>query len=409
MNILVIDDIQYNLTLLEKNLQKIGHTVFTCTDTEEALKTLSRGSIEAVFCDYNLETENGIEFRHRCHQKIYVEKGIRLPAFILFSAFSDEALESEALKSGFIDCIKKPFSMCDVEAVLKHASDYSSTTETSTKHALIISSTPTIKQMIEKNINKQAISVKWVTSVAEAINYYAYHAQVDYIICDQTIDNYDASDVYSLCKANPRMSDSGLVEAPPCYVVLSESREATAEDYEQYRNEVCQKGIKEVLWPPLSPIKLSQIFNLEIEENTATREIDQKILVIDDSAFSRAIIVNRLKKVGHTVVEAANGTSAIDLLKNDISIHLVISDLNLPDINGDEVMHSIQKMKRYDLTQKEINCPPFVLVTSAKDTELESGDIVSDEYRSIMQKPVDLESLAGLSKKVLREQMAKMW
>ena len=67
-----------------------------------------------------------------------------------------------------------------------------------------------------------------------------------------------------------------------------------------------------------------------------------KILVVDDSATMRKIVINSLKELGYTnTVEAGGGLEALDLLKAT-SIDFVVTDWNMPDLTGIEVLRNIR-------------------------------------------------------------------
>jgi CheY-like chemotaxis protein len=63
------------------------------------------------------------------------------------------------------------------------------------------------------------------------------------------------------------------------------------------------------------------------------------ILVVDDTEAQRYILATWLRRAGHTVVEAATGRQALDLLAG---IDLVVLDVRLPDISGIEVCERIK-------------------------------------------------------------------
>jgi CheY-like chemotaxis protein len=63
------------------------------------------------------------------------------------------------------------------------------------------------------------------------------------------------------------------------------------------------------------------------------------ILVVDDTEAQRYILATWLRRAGHTVIEAATGRQALDLLAG---IDLVVLDVRLPDISGIEVCERIK-------------------------------------------------------------------
>jgi two-component system chemotaxis response regulator CheY len=70
------------------------------------------------------------------------------------------------------------------------------------------------------------------------------------------------------------------------------------------------------------------------------------IMTVDDSRAVRLTIALTLKQAGHTVVEAACGEDALELLKTD-PVDLIISDLNMPGMDGNELVRRIMAEEAY--------------------------------------------------------------
>ena len=64
-----------------------------------------------------------------------------------------------------------------------------------------------------------------------------------------------------------------------------------------------------------------------------------KILVVDDSASDRFIIENMLSDYG--IVTACDGVEAMQMLKEHRDINLIILDLNMPNMNGFQVLEAL--------------------------------------------------------------------
>jgi DNA-binding response OmpR family regulator len=60
----------------------------------------------------------------------------------------------------------------------------------------------------------------------------------------------------------------------------------------------------------------------------------QKVLVVEDEAMVRMLVVQTLIEAGYAVREAAEANSAMAALDNDTEISLMVTDLGLPGING---------------------------------------------------------------------------
>src|SRR5699024_12140145 len=66
-----------------------------------------------------------------------------------------------------------------------------------------------------------------------------------------------------------------------------------------------------------------------------------KILIVEDDQIIREGIIEYLTEFGYTVIGAEDGVAALDLFNRDIN--LVILDIQLPKMNGLEVLKEIRK------------------------------------------------------------------
>src|SRR5665647_3173423 len=68
----------------------------------------------------------------------------------------------------------------------------------------------------------------------------------------------------------------------------------------------------------------------------------EKILVIDDNKLIRKALKDTLSKIGYTVIEAEDGESGLVLVRDEHP-DLVITDFQMPGIDGLEVLAEIRK------------------------------------------------------------------
>ena len=81
-----------------------------------------------------------------------------------------------------------------------------------------------------------------------------------------------------------------------------------------------------------------------------------KFLVVDDSATMRRIVVNSLHRIGHAdTIEAADGAEALNLF--DSSIGCVITDWNMPNMNGIDFVRELR-------SRAEGQSVPVLMVTT---------------------------------------------
>lgn len=74
-----------------------------------------------------------------------------------------------------------------------------------------------------------------------------------------------------------------------------------------------------------------------------------KLLVVDDSSTMRRIIKNTLGRLGHKeVLEAEHGVEAWQLLSQNPDISVLITDWNMPEMNGLELVKKVRAEKKYE-------------------------------------------------------------
>jgi PleD family two-component response regulator len=69
------------------------------------------------------------------------------------------------------------------------------------------------------------------------------------------------------------------------------------------------------------------------------------VLIVDDSPTARALLTSRLKRYNFRVSTAENGAKALELLKKNPDIGLVVTDYNMPDIDGFELTRRIRSVR----------------------------------------------------------------
>ncbi len=119
----------------------------------------------------------------------------------------------------------------------------------------------------------------------------------------------------------------------------------------------------------------------------------KKILITEDSPTMRSLIVSTVQAMGDfQVVEAANGFEALRILPRE-KIDLVIADINMPDINGLELVSFIKKNEQYR------RIPLFIISTEGSERDREKGMALgADAY---LVKPFSPEELQKLIRRFL--------
>ena len=119
----------------------------------------------------------------------------------------------------------------------------------------------------------------------------------------------------------------------------------------------------------------------------------KKILIAEDSLTMRSLIVSTIAAMGdYETVEAANGFEALRVLPRE-KVDLIITDINMPDINGLELVSFIRTNETYRET------PLVIISTEGSERDREKG--LSLGANAYLVKPFSPEQLQQLIREYL--------
>ena len=105
-----------------------------------------------------------------------------------------------------------------------------------------------------------------------------------------------------------------------------------------------------------------------------------KVLVVDDSATMRRIVINSLKKIGYNnFVEAADGKAAWDIIQSQKDIDFVITDWNMPNMTGLELTKTIRSSSEF------ANLP--ILMVTTRGVKQDIVDALQARVNNYVKKP----------------------
>lgn len=90
------------------------------------------------------------------------------------------------------------------------------------------------------------------------------------------------------------------------------------------------------------------------------------VMIIDDSASVRQVVSLALKGAGYDVVEANDGRDALTKLTGK-KVHLFISDVNMPNMDGIALVRAIKNLSEYKFT------PIVMLTTEGAEAKKQEG------------------------------------
>ena len=101
---------------------------------------------------------------------------------------------------------------------------------------------------------------------------------------------------------------------------------------------------------------------------------DMKILIVDDEENARIGLSKLLSQEGYQVSAVGNGNEALDFLGKE-QVSLVITDINMPDINGLEVVRFVKQSENFK------HIPVIIVTTEGRDVDKERGlRLGADKY-----------------------------
>lgn len=116
------------------------------------------------------------------------------------------------------------------------------------------------------------------------------------------------------------------------------------------------------------------------------------ILIVDDSSSMRQLVNFTLRTAGHTLMEGATGSEGLQLAREH-SFDLILTDVNMPDMDGITMTREIRQLSAHRFT-------PILLLTT------ESAPVKKSEGKAAgatgwLVKPFNPETLTATIAKVL--------
>lgn len=117
------------------------------------------------------------------------------------------------------------------------------------------------------------------------------------------------------------------------------------------------------------------------------------ILTVDDSTSMRQMVALTLTQCGHQVIEACDGQDALAKLSRQ-PIHLIITDLNMPNMDGLELIRQARALPQFRFV------PILMLTTESQADKKQAGKTAG--ATGWIVKPFTRDQLKAVVAKVLR-------
>ena len=120
--------------------------------------------------------------------------------------------------------------------------------------------------------------------------------------------------------------------------------------------------------------------------------MNKTIMIVDDSASLRQVVGIALRQAGYDVLEAGDGKDALSKL-NGQKVHMIISDVNMPNMDGISFVKAVKQLAAYRFT------PIAMLTTETTDEKKKAGQDAG--ARAWVVKPFKPETLLGVVQKLV--------
>ena len=116
------------------------------------------------------------------------------------------------------------------------------------------------------------------------------------------------------------------------------------------------------------------------------------IMIVDDSASLRQVVSIALNGAGYDVIEGCDGKDALAKLTGQ-KIHLVISDVNMPNMDGISFVRALKQLPGYKFT------PVIMLTTESQEAKKQQGQAAG--AKAWVVKPFRPEQMLGAVQKLV--------
>ncbi|MBN2352868.1 MAG: response regulator [Spirochaetales bacterium] len=118
--------------------------------------------------------------------------------------------------------------------------------------------------------------------------------------------------------------------------------------------------------------------------------MSKRVIVVDDSDASRDSLSFALQQKGYEVIQAEDGVAALAALNKGKNIDLVITDLNMPRMNGLEFVKTLRGKEEFRFT-------PIIVLSSEKEEIKKSREAGASAWIAKSSKMSD-ELMAAIKK-----------
>jgi CheY-like chemotaxis protein/signal transduction histidine kinase len=390
--LLIIEDDPAFAATLMKIARKRSYKCLAAGDGKTGLVLAVEEPVTAILLDLKLPDIDGI---HVLDQLKHDLRTRHIPVHIISGR--EEGI-TVPMRKGAIGYLTKPVAKEAIDGAL---TKIESLLQSEVKQLLVVEDDQKTQIAVQSLLRKKDIHITVAGNGAAALKEIA-GARFDCVILDLQLPDMTGFEWLERME-----SAAGGGETPP--VIIYTARELTEEEnwgLSRYTGSIIIKGAK-------SPERLLDEVTLFLHSVESTLSSDQQeiirmqhnpdqvlqgrtLLLVDDDLRNTFALSKLLRKHDMNIVVADNGQMALEKLKENRSIELIIMDIMMPVMDGYQAMRAIR-------SQKSLREVPIIALTARAMPE-EQQKCMAAGANDYLTKPVDIERLLTLLRVLLFQQ-----
>ncbi|MFT5224304.1 MAG: CheY-like chemotaxis protein [Polaribacter sp.] len=379
--LIIEDDSDFAQTLMD-TVRSSGYKCLAAADGRSGLYLTTEFQLCGILLDMGLPDIDGLEV---IKQLKYQARTASVPIHVI-SGFDRKG---EVIASGITGYLQKPVTREDIESAL---GDINRLSLENIRHILVVEDDQGNQQAIASLFRGSTIEFTFASNGKDACRHIK-SKQFDCVILDLELPDMSGFDILRKVSKNSKNA------LPP--IIIYSGRELTDEETVRllgFTGSVIVKGAEspERLIDEVAMFLHSGVVNGQREEKQEVGMLhnddmlfrDRTILLVDDDMRNVYALSRELQQLGLNVLMAENGQVALDKLNENPSIELVLMDIMMPVMDGNEAMRKIRGISQF------AELPLIALTAKAmpEDRAL-CIDAGASEY---LTKPINVEILKSM-------------
>ena len=382
--ILIIEDDTAFAKILVDFSRKRDYKVLVAVRGDEGIEMAQHFKPLAILLDIQLPIMDGWQVMEALKSNVETKP---IPVHIM----SSMKFRQESLLRGAVDFINKPFALEQMQEIFKKLENVLTK---GSKKVLIVEENEQHAKALSYFLSANNINTDITCNVSDSIDA-LQKREIDCVILDMGVPDRTAYETLETIKQN-----KGLEQLPIIVFTgknLSQGEEKRIKKYADsivvktaysYQRILDEAGL--FLHLVEEKTKKNKQLNGGFENLGELRNIlkDKTVLIADDDVRNIFSLTKALELHGMKVIPAMDGKEALNTLKNDPTIDVVLMDMMMPEMDGYESIREIRTMPEFK------NLPVLAVTSKAMMGDREKCIAVgASDYIS---KPVDIDQLISL-------------